>query len=289
MARAICTISVVLTFLTATMAHAQEGRLQRVRDEASSSGSSSNNGNNANSSNDRCSSSSSDDDCGSNNGLGVLLLPFYLPAGLLGDTYTRKMPFTPHPYADGYRGYQILTPEWAKTYYEFDTAEVTRKDWALRVSVENGNDFDGLNRLGGQVKLEHVSRFGIFTNWNYFHENLPNGRSDETVIGDTNLTFRFAENEVASMYAGLGFRYLTDRQQTDFGFNFTYGGDWFPVRPLVLSGQFDAGWLGSAGVIHARTSVGVIWQGIEVYAGYDFLRIGDVNLQGPMAGVRFWF
>jgi hypothetical protein len=37
------------------------------------------------------------------------------------------------------------------------------------------------------------------------------------------------------------------------------------------------------------SSVGAIWNGWELFAGYDFLRIGTVNLQGPMVGLRFWF
>ena len=86
----------------------------------------------------------------------------------------------------------------------------------MRLSIENGNDFAGLNRLNGQFRIDHESRFGVTTNWNYFHERLSCGCTDETLIGDTNLTFRFAQNEVASLYAGLGFRMLSDRRQTEF-------------------------------------------------------------------------
>ena len=82
---------------------------------------------------------------------------------------------------------------------------------------------------------------------------------------------------------------LSDRKQTDFGFNFSYGGDLFPRRPWVISTSIDAGNLGSAAVFHARGSVGAIWHGCEFFTGYDFLRVGSTNLQGPMAGVRFWF
>jgi hypothetical protein len=30
-------------------------------------------------------------------------------------------------------------------------------------------------------------------------------------------------------------------------------------------------------------------RGWEVFTGYDFLRIGSVNLQGPLLGLRLWF
>jgi hypothetical protein len=220
---------------------------------------------------------------------GVALSPFYVPALLLDDGYDNRMYFAPHPYAEPYRGYQIVSTELASELYHFDTEAIPRDSWAVRISVENGNDFNGLNRFNGQFKAEHASRWGIVTNWNWFVERLACGCTDETVISDTNLTFRFAQNEIASLYTGLGFRMLTDRHQTDFGFNFTYGGDWFPVRPIVVSGVFDVGTLGNAAVIHTRGTIGAIWQGWEVFTGYDFLRIGSVNLHGPLAGVRWWF
>lgn len=291
MIRAAWAISIACLLAGTASSSAQEGRLQRVRDDVNAPSTSSSEGKEKGRSSS--SSSSSSDEDGDNLGGAMfklaVLAPFYVPMAILGDEYEYRLVFTRYPYANNYHGYQIMLPDWAKTFYTLDTADVPRKQWVMRLSVENGNDFDGMNRLGGQLKIEHAWRWGFVTNWNYFRERLPCGCIDEAVIGDANLTFRFAQNEVASMYAGLGFRVLSDRRQTDFGVNFTYGGDWFPVRPLVVSGVFDAGNLGSAGVVHARGSVGAIWNAWEVFAGYDFLRIGSVNLQGPMVGVRLWF
>jgi hypothetical protein len=291
MPRPIWPTSIALLLLAAACADAQDGRLQQVRTEANTSTTAASGGSKGGSSD----SSSSDDDGGlwsnitSNMTAAAVIAPFYLPIFLLDDKYLQTLPFTPYPYVNDYHGYQIMSPEWAKAYYDIDTTDIPRKSWAVRLTLENGNDFDGMNRAGGQLKLEHESRWGIFTNWDYFTESLGNGRYDQTVIGDTNVTFRFAQNEMASMYAGLGFRMLSDRQQTNYGVNFTYGGDWFPVRPWIVSFQFDAGTLGSAGVFHGRASIGAIWHGVEIFTGYDYLSIGSTNLQGPMAGLRFWF
>jgi hypothetical protein len=288
MVRLTCALSVSLLLLVAVNVDAQDGRLQQVRNDANASDSSSG----SNKGGSGKSSGLSDDDCGNSWGnmdAAALLAPFTLPIALLEDKYEHTLPFTPYPYANGYHGYQIMSTEWAKAYYDIDTSDVPRKSWAVRLTVENGNDFEGMNRVAGELKLEHESRWGIFTNWNWFRETLGNNQYDQTFIGDTNITFRFAQNEMASMYAGLGFRMLADRQQTNYGVNFTYGGDWFPVRPLIVSFQIDAGNLGSAGVFHARGSIGAIWHGVEIFTGYDYLSIGSVNLQGPMAGLRFWF
>ena len=295
MIRSLWVTSIVLLLLGTASADAQ-GTLQRVRDDVRSSSGSSDSG--SSSSGDSPGGSflnglfSSDGDGGSLGGMLVgiaVLAPFYLPAALIGDKYEYQLPFTRYPYADGYHGYQILPLDLAATMYTAETSDVQRNNWAVRVAIENGNDFNGINRVGGQLKIETASRWGFVTNWNYYYERFSCGCTDETVIGDTNVTFRFAQNEVVSLYTGLGFRMMSDRKQTDFGFNFTYGGDWFPVRPIIVSAVFDAGTLGSAGVVHGRATVGAIWHGFELFAGYDFMRIGDVNLQGPMAGVRFWF
>src|ERR1019366_8515514 len=147
----------------------------------------------------------------------TFIAPFYVPTQLLGDEYKFRLFFSQRPYANGYHGYQILAPEMAAMFYDMDTSDVPRREWSMRLSIENGNDIAGLNRLNGQFRVDHESRFGVITNWSYFRERLPCGGPDEALIGNTNLTFRFAQNEVASLYTGLGFRMLSDRRQTDFG------------------------------------------------------------------------
>ena len=42
-------------------------------------------------------------------------------------------------------------------------------------------------------------------------------------------------------------------------------------------------------VTRVRASVGVQFRHAELFAGYDWLRIGGADLHGPMAGVRLWF
>jgi hypothetical protein len=192
------------------------------------------------------------------------------------------MYFARHPFQAGLPGYM----------HSNDPAD---KAWrppvyptAIRLSVEDGNDFAGINRVGVQVLIETASRFGLQTSWNFFQEDLGTGRTDQLVLGDVNLVYRFAQNEWATMRSGIGFRVLADHD-ADFGFNFTYGGDFFPLRPLVLSTLVDLGNVGSAFVVHARGTVGAILGSWEIFAGYDFFRIGSVNLQGPLLGVRFWY
>ncbi len=89
--------------------------------------------------------------------------------------------------------------------------------------------------------------------------------------------------------AGLGFNWLDDEQATDFGFNFTYGVDVFPVRPLVLSAELDWGTLGSADLFHFRTTAGMIVWHVEVYTGYEYRDIDRTQTSALIGGVRVWF
>jgi hypothetical protein len=212
-------------------------------------------------------------------GVGAGLLVFGVPPLLLGDAFNETFYYAPYPYAGNYCGYQFLDR----------ATEYPLKTWAVRLTLENGNDFDGVNRLAGQLKFDHESRWGILSTWNYYHENLGGGQTDDSLFGSTNVTFRFAQNQNANMYTGLGLNVLTGRQQTNFGVNITYGGDWYPIDPVIVSAQIDVGTLSDAWLFHGRTSVGAIFHGCEFFVGYDFLRIGSTNVQGPMAGVRFWF
>jgi hypothetical protein len=165
--------------------------------------------------------------------------------------------------------------------------------WSARLDVDESNDFRGLNRVGGRLLLDTTTRFGLQTSWTWLHERLdadgPGRAADDMVLGDVNGVYRFAQGERAEFRAGLGARILADGDHSHYGFNFTYGVDLFPVRPLILSATLDAGTLGSAGVFHARATAGVALSAFEVFAGYDYLRIGSVDLQGPVIGLRVWF
>lgn len=145
------------------------------------------------------------------------------------------------------------------------------KPWSVRLSVEEGNDFNSLNRVGGRLFVDTTSRFSLQSNWNYFRKSLGSGGHDDALMGDTNLVYRFAQNEYAQFRAGLGFRVWADDSDTRWGVNVMYGADFFPVKSFVISALIDGGNLGSAGVFHARATAGAVFRGWELFGGYDYL------------------
>jgi hypothetical protein len=262
MCRAICLAVAYCLVCAASPTTGQEGRLQKVRDNIHAREDPS-----SPKKDDKDNTREGDEDnflgdlFGELFGGGILIVagsPFTVPCLALGDDYRRQLYFARFPYHATYPGYMMLNPFASPEVAEKWCQDGNPRDWSLRLSLENGNDFSGLNRLGGQMLVESIYRFGLLTSWHYFHEHLCRGRHDEMTIGDFNLTYRFAQNEWAMFRVGLGARAGIDLGHTAWGFNFHYGADFFPARPWVFGLSMDAGTLGSAGLIHGRATAGVV-------------------------------
>jgi hypothetical protein len=164
-----------------------------------------------------------------------------------------------------------------------------QKTWECQVQADYLEDFNTINGISGQILLETTSRWGVKASVHNFWENLPEGRSDNLAIGDCNLVYRVAQGQRGLMRMGLGANWLNAQSQTDFGFNFTYGGDFFPRKPWVISSGIDWGTLGHAGLFRFRTTAGVIIRNFETYVGYEYSDIGTTQNNFFISGVRIWF
>jgi hypothetical protein len=205
--------------------------------------------------------------------------PFLGPAKLIEDDYASPAFFPRYPYQMPLDGHLMIDPY------------VPRKPrtWAGRIQAEYGGDFEDLTALNGGVLLETSMRFGIDSWAHYYSQQVAPGRSDHLLLGDTNLLFRFAQSPKVEMRTGVGFNWLTDDIGSEFGFNFTYGGDWYPINPLIVSSELDWGQVGHASLFHARATVGVQYHRGELYVGYDYLDVGNAQLDSWVTGLRFWF
>jgi hypothetical protein len=154
--------------------------------------------------------------------------------------------------------------------------------------AESGGDFKGLQKHGGRLRLDTLSRFGLDTEWNYRRESLSSGH-DMLWNGDVNLVYRFAQSQRAAFYMGLGLNWLSDHLGSNAGFNFTYGADFYPTKPWVLSGSIDWGTLGHASAFHGRATVGVMLNRLEFFTGYDYYKLGGTSLPSYVAGVQLHF
>ncbi len=205
--------------------------------------------------------------------------PFWLPVAALEDN-GEPVHFPRFPY-DRVEGHLV------------QDAATAARPWSGRFSVEYLEPFTEVNGVGGRLLLSTTSRFGLDAQASHFEERRPHGDFDTLWIGDGNLVFRFAQAEWAEFRAGLGFNWLDHpndaRRDAEFGFNFTYGADFFPRRPWVLSADLDAGMLGRSGLVRFRTTGGIMLRGLECYTGYEYLDIGRTHFNLLLAGVRLWF
>lgn len=208
--------------------------------------------------------------------------PWWAPRSILESEEVYETAFSAYPYDDDHIGYMLVNR---------DVEEVLERadGWAARLRTEYATDFSGLHRVGGRAILESAeTRFGIDTEWNYWTEDP--GRTEDTLwTGDANLIWRFAQSEQVQFRSGVGINWLADADRGDVGFNFTYGVDIFPVDPWVLETTLDWGRLGDTDLLHLRTSIGLVWEHVELFTGYDYYRVSDTDLNGFVVGAQFWF
>ena len=205
----------------------------------------------------------------------VVSSPFWGPRVAVEDQGFHHGYFARYPYRHGRDGFMSVD-------YEGDSS------WLIRVRAGYADDFDVMSRIGGQILFDHASRFGLDTEFNHQREGFRAPVEDELWMGDANVVYRFAQSTKLQMRSGIGFNWLSDGVGSDFGFNFTYGGDWFPLNPWVVSTEIDWGRLGAAGLFHGRATIGFHYHRAEVYTGYDYLDIGNTQIDSLIAGIRFW-
>lgn len=204
--------------------------------------------------------------------------PIWVPHALLGDDFRDPGVFFHNFPYDG-----------APCYASAIDGKSRTRPFAVRLGIDYLDTFDRLDSISGRLLVETTSRFGLDASWNHFEETLRDGGRDQLELGDFNLVYRFAQSDWAEFRAGLGMNWLGDASDANVGFNFTYGADFYPRKPWVLSSTIDCGTLGETQLFRFRTTAGVVFHGVESYAGYEYTDIGRTHWNGLVAGLQFWF
>lgn len=210
--------------------------------------------------------------------MAALSAPFVIPRVLVDDVDLQAVSFPVDPYQSG----NALS---SRTLFRDDESS----GWQTVLRGQYGSDFSELSHASGRAIWDSASRFGIDTEFFYRRERLRGGAVDELWTGDVNLVYSFARGARGHFRTGLGVNWLGARGQADAGLNFTYGGELYPVRPLVLTGDVDWGRIGAASLFHGRVTVGVTRAGWGAFTGYDYFRVGDGELHAWINGVELRF
>jgi hypothetical protein len=198
------------------------------------------------------------------------------------------MGFPQYPYPLGLPGYMQVDPTPVGQVTGDPNEVLYLRPWSVRLSLENGNDFDGLNRVNGIAFIDSKAGVGLYTSWNLLHERWDGGTADG-VLGSITVTFRVVETEQFLLRWGIGANVYTDDWWSEAGINFHLGADFFPAQPWVFSGVVEVGNLGDLDVIHLRGTTGYLIDRCEIFAGYDWVRIERFDIHGPLLGLRVWF
>lgn len=188
-----------------------------------------------------------------------------------------------YPYEHGNRHYVKRLP----------AAHAEDRDlFAGTAHVEGGYAGRGVWRAGGGVALR-MWRIGIDSD---LHWLVDPKHEDSLYLGTTNATFGVVMQPAFVWRIGPGVNYMLDgrvpgrgKREHAAGWNASTTMDIIPVKPLVISGRFDWGRIWKAETMTVRGTVGWIVQRWELYAGYEYERVGDVPLGGPIVGVRAWY
>ncbi len=211
-------------------------------------------------------------------GLGVgLAAPFWAPYQALNDDFDRDVWFPKHPYRE------------VDGALEFDESAKGTHQSLIVLQGVYGTDLSDMMFFNGRAILENSSRFGIDTEVTSRREEVAGGEHDQLWHGDFNVTYRFAQSKHWLFRTGLGLNWLGDRGHVETGFNFTYGAEWFPADPIVVTGTIDWGRVSGATLFHGRTTIGVTQNGWGVFTGYDHFRISDSQSNSWINGIELRF
>lgn len=163
------------------------------------------------------------------------------------------------------------------------------KDLSVRTAFWFGTDFDQLNTWNTALRIDGRDAFGLDGQWAYLTESTVPGKQDWMHLGDINLTVPLIEREHVLVRSGAGLNLLVDRQGTVADYNVTLTTNWFPIQPVNFGFEVDYGELGRAHQLHLLSTTGLNFRHLEMFGGYEYRRIGGVELQGPLFGLRLWW
>lgn len=163
-----------------------------------------------------------------------------------------------------------------------------------RIALEGGfvypADPISVGRVGASFRFQTTFGLEIAARYSIFVEPRPAG-TDSLVLGRIGLDWRIITEEVMQFRVGAAVRHFQDRFGGLFGADLEAGLDFFPVDPLILSFEANIGFVDSAMVVQARGAIGLLVDVFEIYLGYNYEGIfgsQNVDLGGPMLGLRFW-
>lgn len=153
---------------------------------------------------------------------------------------------------------------------------------------------DGLDRyaIAAQASFTYLR---LETEWQRYIEHLPSGATDSLTLGAIGAALAIPADDALTVLAGFGLSTFHDRYGDESGWYAKLGVELFPIRPLIISAEIQGGFIradefdSETFLGGGRATVGLIWNRCEAYGGWQATWIESVTLDGPVAGLRVWF
>ncbi|HKU39520.1 MAG TPA: hypothetical protein VJR89_15280 [Polyangiales bacterium] len=197
--------------------------------------------------------------------------------------------YAPYPYASPLAPY-LLDAELqvASTSSALDVqlrrAHVAGRPFAGQLSIDGGY-LGGVAHSGMDARLLTPSPFELGARTALLYE--PSAR-DYSLFGAAEVGLRFASLRVLSVRASVGPAWFGKPSEMLYGVELGLGLDVYLGRPWVLSARASGAMLGDLLCPQARLQLGYLFGRAEVFAAYEYLRVGSVDLSTPLFGTRIW-
>lgn len=223
-----------------------------------------------------------DDDAGPSEATTVAYGDEELPAPALS--------YALYPYASPLAPY-LLEPELqvASTSSELDLQLHSERPIGRPFAGQLGLDagyLDGVAHTSFEARVLTPSAFEFGARNMFMYEPAEN---DYSLFGAAELGLRFASMRVLMMRVFAGPLYFGKPGEMAVGAEVGGGFDLFLGRPWVLSARVAGGVLeNNLFVPQVRVQLGYLFGGYELFAGYEYLQVGSVDLGSPILGTRIW-
>ena len=160
--------------------------------------------------------------------------------------------------------------------------------WNGSLTLLGGGDGDDLGWVGGEARAMSPIGLGLGSEWLRYREGL----GDETVtadLADVSLVWRVLELPAVMWDVDVGWLGWHDEVGTEHGAHIGTRLTVFPWRPLVATAGASGGGVGEASVERYHLSAGVVFDRWSLAAGYRWVDIETVDLDGWELRASFWF
>lgn len=150
-------------------------------------------------------------------------------------------------------------------------------------------DFDETEKVGVQLLTQGGLGAGIDAEVNYWQRPVAGLGREPLWTGDLNVLYGLSPISRFKLRAGVGGSWMLEDGQAQFGYNFTYGLDIYLLWRAMFTGEIDYGKIGGDELFRYRLGLGLTFNRIDVFTGYESQEIDNEELDGWMSGIAIWY